>query len=249
MAFRVGKLPYLHSEPFYFDMERRGIELVTLVPTELTKAAEAGDIDAGPLALVDAFRLEDQFDAVSGFCVATMGRSQSSFLYSKVPIEELAGAQIGVIDETCTSIKLLQVLLQQKYQVEPANYVGLQDPNDAMLLMGNRGLRQRRGARGYPHAYDLGTEWGTWTGLPFVFARWVARKGSDHQELALLEDTLYVGLEEGVDALYHTSEPREALLMLPRDVVDYVQGLRYFIGMSEQKSIDLFREKLANLEG
>jgi predicted solute-binding protein len=66
--------------------------------------------------------------------------------------------------------------------------------------------------------------------------------------IALLEDTLYVGLEEGVDHLYHTSEPREHLLMLPRDVVEYAQGLRYFLGMSEQKSMRVFREKLAELE-
>ena len=249
MAFRVGKIPYLHSEPFYFDMERRGIELVPLVPSELTRAAEAGDIDAGPMSLVDALRLEEDFQPVAGFCVAASGKSQSSILFSKVPIEELSGAPIGLIDEGTTSIKLLEVLLKLKYQIEPGEFVGLDDPNEAFLLIGNRGLRQRRGARGYPHAYDLGTEWSDWTGLPFVFARWMARKGSDHYELAVLEDTLYVGLEDGVDALYHISEPRDQLLMMPRDVVEYVQGLRYFIGMSEQKAIASFREKLTELAG
>ena len=59
--------------------------------------------------------------------------------------------------------------------------------------------------------------------------------------------SLYVGLEDGVDTLYHISEPRDALLMMPRDVVEYVQGLRYFVGMSEQKAINLFREKLAEM--
>ena len=64
----------------------------------------------------------------------------------------------------------------------------------------------------------------------------------------LFRSTLYVGLEDGVDNLYHVSEPRENLLMLPRDIVDYVQCIRYYIGMSEQKSIRTFRDYLGRLE-
>ena len=52
-----------------------------------------------------------------------------------------------------------------------------------------------------------------------------------------LEDTLYVGLGEGVDSLFHLSDPRENLLMLARDVMEYIIGYRYFVGLSEQKSI------------
>ena len=78
--------------------------------------------------------------------------------------------------------------------------------------------------------------------MPFVFSRWVARKGAAPEDLALLEDTLYVGLEDGVDGLYHLSEARDDLLMLAKDVMAYIQGIRYYVGLSEQKSIDLFRE-------
>ena len=93
----------------------------------------------------------------------------------------------------------------------------------------------------------LGEEWNQWTGLPFVFSRWMARKDMDHEEAALLEDTLYVGLEDGVDGLYHLSEPRAQLLMLAKDIMEYIQGFRYFIGYSEQKSIDKFREYLKQI--
>ena len=95
--------------------------------------------------------------------------------------------------------------------------------------------------RGYPHRYDLGQEWHNFTDLPFVFSRWMRRDSMEHREAMLLEDTLYVGLEEGVDSLFHLSEPRENLLMLARDVMEYIIGYRYFVGLSEQKSIDLFR--------
>ena len=111
-----------------------------------------------------------------------------------------------------------------------------------------RALRQRRGARGFPHKYDLGAEWNSWTQLPFVYSRWMVRNDVDSKQVALLEDILYVGLEDGVDALYHLNEPREDLLMLPRHVVEYIQGLRYYVGMAEQRAIDRFREYLTQLD-
>ena len=244
MVLRVGRIPYLHAEPFYFDMGRRGIELHETVPSAVAAAAEHGEIDAGPLPLVDCFRLEDRFQPVAGFCIACVQKAGSVFLHSSRPIDALHGAQIGITDEATTAPRLLQVLLSLKYQVRRAAFVPLQAAQDAFLVIGNQGLRQRLGAPGFPYHYDLGEEWHTWTGLPFVFARWMVRKDVDPQHIALLQDTLYVGLEEGVDALYHISEPREDLLMLPRDIVTHIQGLRYYVGFSEEKAIDRFRQYL-----
>jgi chorismate dehydratase len=248
MSMRVGRVPYLHSEPFYFDMARRGIELYDMVPRALVSAVEHGEIDAGPIPLADSFRLEDRFQPVAGFCVASVNQAGSMFLYSTRPIAELHGARIGVSDEASSAPRLLQVLLRLKYRVQPEAYESLQGSHDAFLLIGNRALRQRWGAPGFPHTYDLGAEWHAWTGLPLVFCRWMVRKDVDRKDLALLEDTLYVGLEEGVNALYGLSEPREDLFMLPREIVSYVQGLRYHIGISEQRAIDQFRHYLHQLD-
>ena len=48
-------------------------------------------------------------------------------------------------------------------------------PHEAVLVIGDAALllsaRQL-----YPVRVDLGAEWSTWTGLPFVFAVWAARK-------------------------------------------------------------------------
>ena len=247
MTLKVGRIPYLEYEPLYFDMARRGIAMSAMVPSQLAAAAAAGAIDAGPVPLVDCFQLEDRFQPVSGFCLACAKRAGNIFLYAKQPIEQLQGARIGITDETSTSLRLLQVLLSLHYHVQPAAYVTLQDPYDAFLLIGNRALRQRGGARGYPYTYDLGEAWSRWTGLPFVYARWIARKDLAPRDLAVLEDALYVGLEDGMDALYHPSEPRPDLLMRPRDMVAYLDGLRYFIGMAEQKAINQFRTYLAQL--
>jgi chorismate dehydratase len=247
MALRIGRVPYLHAEPFYFAMARRGMACYEFVPGAIAAAAANGVIDAGPVPLVDCCRLADRFEPVAGFCVASVQRAGSSLLYSTRPITDLAGAHIGVTDEAATALRLLQVLLRVKYQIQVAAYGPLQAAYDAFLLIGNAALRQRRGTPGFPYTYDLGAEWHAWTGLPFVFARWMVRKDAAAKDKARLEETLYVGLEDGVEALYQVAEPREDLLMLPRHIVTYIQGFRYYIGKSEQQAIDQFQRYLQQL--
>jgi chorismate dehydratase len=249
MALRIGRVPYLHAEPFYIDMARRGLTLTELSPRAVAFAAAHGEIDAGPVPLVDCFRLEDRLQPVAGFCLASVQEAGSSLLFSTKPVEALAGAHIAITDEASTAPRLLDVLLRLKHQVQPASYGTLAAAHDAFLLIGNQGLRQRMGAPDFPYAYDLGAEWHAWTGLPFVFARWMVRKDVSLKDLALLEEALYVGLEEGVDALCQVAEPRQDLVMLPRDIAAYIQGFRYFIGRAEQRAIDRFRRYLEQLGG
>ena len=249
MTLKVGYVPYLHAEPFYFDMERRGLELVEMLPSALATAAENGEIDAGPFPVVDGFRLQDRFEPVSGFGLACVQKAGSVFLYAREPAEALQGMRIGVMNGASTSLWLLKILLKLKHQVQPSAYVALQEPHDAFLVVGNRGLRQRRGVRGFPYRYDLGEAWYQWTDLPFVFSRWFVRQDVDARDKALLEDTLYVALEDGVNAMYQLASPREELLMLPREVMQYIQGFRYFLRMTEQRAIEQFQHYLTQLDG
>jgi chorismate dehydratase len=248
MALKVGRIPYLSCEPFYFEMERRGIALYDVTPSALPGAVAKGEIDAGPMPLVNCFRLDERLRFLSGFCLATIRKAGSVVLHSKRPIQELAGARIGISGEAATSFRLLQVVLALKYRVQSAAYVTLADPCDAFLLIGNEGLRQRHGVWDYPHTYDLGEEWHQWTGLPFVFARWIIRKDQDRTEAAVLEDTLYAGLQDWADGLFRSSDSRDDVLMHPRDCLEYTQGIRYFIGVTEQRAIDRFRYYLDQLK-
>ena len=247
MTLRVGRVSGLSYEPFYIDMERRGVQVVDLAPGNLLPALEEGEIEAAPAPVPNWFQLEDRFQPIAGFCVSASNRAGSSLLCSQQPIEKLDRVDIGVAAEDSASVQLLRVLLALKYGLTPGQFVTPQDSPAALLFTGNDALRRRRGVRSYPHRYDLGEEWNQWTGLPFVFSRWLARNDLDPTDLALLEDTLYVGLEDGVDRLYHLSEPRDDLLMLAKDIMAHIQGTRYFVGLSEQKSIDLFRGYLAQL--
>ncbi len=247
MAIIVGRVSDLNFEPFYIDMERRGIVLHAAKLNDIPRALRAGDINAGPVSLADSFDLDDICVPVAGFCLSASNRAGSNLLYSKIPMDELSGATIAAATLDSTTRKLFQVLLAQKHEGNHDSFVEMPEEHDAFLISGDDALRRRRGARGYGHRYDLGEEWHAMTGLPFVFARWMARRELSEDEMLLVEDTLYVGLEDGVDSLFHLSEPKDHLLMMARDIVDYIIGYRYFVGLSERKSIELFKKYLAKL--
>ena len=248
MPITVAHIPNLECEAFYFDMERRGIELRDMEPNDVADALERGEVDAGPVSLVDCFRLEPKAAPISGFCVASVARALSSALLSRAPIGELGGNRIALGDADATSADLLRALLTLKHEIRGEVFVDEQSEHDAVLLTGNQALRGRRRARGFPHRYDLGEEWHEWTGLPFVFSRWMASTEMERQDRVVVEDALFVGQEDWMNNLYRATGPRDDLLMLPREVLEYVQGMRFFIGVPEERAMELFREKLAQME-
>ena len=95
MAITVGRVIDLNFEPFYIDMVRRGIVLQDVSLKDIPQALRNGEINAGPVSLVDSFALEDICVPVAGFCLSASNKAGSNLLYSKKPMEELSGASIA----------------------------------------------------------------------------------------------------------------------------------------------------------
>ena len=166
-------------------------------------------------------------------------------------INELKGLSIAIPEAASPLKSLLRILLTLKHQVDGVTFVDspdAEDSEDALLLVDNQALRRRRGVRGFSHKYDLGAEWREWTGLPFIYYRWMVRSDLGRRDAVILEDSLYVGQEDWLDNLYRMSGPRDDLAMLPKDVLEHIQSLRYYMGVPEQKAIDLFNEQIKSLE-
>ena len=83
--------------------------------------------------------------------------------------------------------------------------------------------------------------------MPFVFSRWMANAEMERGDYVVVEDALFVGQEDWMNNLYKVTGPRNDLRMLPREVVEYVQGLRFFMGVPEERAIALFQDKIAML--
>ncbi|HEV8673696.1 MAG TPA: menaquinone biosynthesis protein [Methylomirabilota bacterium] len=248
LPLRVGRISYLNVEPFFHAFPWPLTD--ALPPRALGEAVAAGRVDAGPLALADCLRLESMVSLLP-FGIATRERARSVFLFSRRPMGELGGARIGVTSETATSVRLLRVLLALRDEVEPAALVGLDEPADAVLLIGDAALRARQGPWPHPYCFDLGEEWTQWTGLPCVFAAWAVRRDAGPTARATLGQALDQALEAGLRDLPGIARARpdvQAWGFSEAQIIAYLRGFAYRLGPDEEKGIAEFRRLLGLLE-
>ena len=229
---RVGRIPYLNCEPFFHRLE--GVELVDLIPRRLGEVMAEGQLDAGPLSLMDYLRLEPALTPLP-YGIGCPTGARSVLLFADRPLSALGGARVGITGETSTSVELLRVLLALRYEVEPAAWVTVDEPCDAVLLIGDQAIRRLTGGPPAPHVADLGLEWRDWTGLPFVFARWAVASRVPAWERRAFEGALDAALDCGMDALPAIAAARRDLGWTGAQIESYLRNFAFRLGPDEEK--------------
>ncbi|MFD5765755.1 menaquinone biosynthetic enzyme MqnA/MqnD family protein [Streptomyces sp. NPDC127049] len=185
---RVGHIQFLNCLPLYWGLARTGtlldLELTKDTPEKLSERLVRGGLDIGPITLVEYLRHADRLVALPDIAVGCDGPVMSCVIVSQRPLEELDGARVALGSTSRTSVRLAQLLLSERYGVAPAYYtcppdLGLMmQEAEAAVLIGDAALRAslHDAPRLGLQVHDLGLMWKEWTGLPFVFAVWAARK-------------------------------------------------------------------------
>ncbi|MFF0446462.1 menaquinone biosynthetic enzyme MqnA/MqnD family protein [Streptomyces sp. NPDC004609] len=185
---RVGHIQFLNCLPLYWGLARTGtlldFELTKDTPEKLGERLVRGELDIAPISLVEFLRNADRLVAFPDIAVGCDGPVMSCVIVSQVGLENLDGARVALGSTSRTSVRLAQLLLSERYGVRPDYYtcppdlgVMMQEA-DAAVLIGDAALRAslHEAPRLGLQVHDLGQMWKEWTGLPFVFAVWAARK-------------------------------------------------------------------------
>ncbi len=248
---RVGLMPYLNSAVFYRFLPKGPWEMKEMTPKDMAAAVGRGELDAGPLPVVEVFRLENILNPLGGLCVASNGPANSVLLFSRVPVEDLDGSDVGVTSHSATSVQLMRVLFEDLWRVRPARYVGDDRDAEAYLFIGDKALRLRGRMNGYDYEYDLGEAWKRLTGLPFVFATWVVRSDAPPAATARFKSALEASFLEGMSRIRQIAEERK----LPgtsgersaEKAKAYIRNFIYRTGGNEQRGMMEFRRRLDGL--
>src|SRR5262245_37449504 len=154
------------------------------------------------MAAADWFALENEFERVAGLGIACKGEVDSVLLLGHAPVESLAGARVVLTSESSTSAALTRILLERRHGLEGVRYErgDFRDPRlipegEAWLVIGDPALAARRAAPALVLC-DLSAAWTEWTGLPFVFAVWTARRVLGSEAKAALAQFLETSLEK-----------------------------------------------------
>ncbi|MET9845067.1 menaquinone biosynthesis protein [Streptomyces ossamyceticus] len=185
---RVGHIQFLNCLPLYWGLARTGtlldFELTKDTPEKLSEQLVRGDLDIGPITLVEFLRNADDLVAFPDIAVGCDGPVMSCVIVSQVPLDRLDGARVALGSTSRTSVRLAQLLLAENVGVRPSYYTCPPDLSlmmqeaDAAVLIGDAALRANLldGPTYGLQVHDLGAMWKEWTGLPFVFAVWAARR-------------------------------------------------------------------------
>lgn len=186
---RLGRIPWINCYPVYGAIDRGMVsvpaELVTGTASELNDLLAAGELQISVVSAVEYARNAAAYHLLPDLAITCDGPVHSVALFSKRPVAELDGCTVLLTASSRTSVLLLELLCHHRWNVRPrfataraeapdlAGLAGL--PHEAVLVIGDAALLLAAQSR-YPVRLDLGQEWKAWTGLPFVFAVWAARR-------------------------------------------------------------------------
>ena len=196
---RVSAVSYLNSIPFVYGLETSSvqsqIELSLDIPSECANKLLDNQVDLGlvPVAIIPQLKFSE---IISPYCIGANGPVETVCLFSQVPLNEIKEIQLDFHSKT--SVQLVQLLSKKYWNIDPIFNLAQEGfENDltakqAVVIIGDRAYQYRSQ---FKYVYDLPKEWKKYTGLPFVFACWVANKPLSESFKKSFVEALHIGVK------------------------------------------------------
>lgn len=239
---KIAAVSYLNTVPFIYGIEHAGFLRAVLSlspPSHNVAAFKRGDAD---IALIPTGALGDIADAetVTSFCIGASRPVRTVTVMSDSPITDVK--RIWLDSHSRTSALLVKILAAELWGIEPEwrpldDYSVVDRPHkgDAFLLIGDK-VFDYEGR--FDHVFDLAQCWESMTGLPFVFAVWIARKNVPSETVEALQRSLDYGVRHIREAISHYGHSGKPY------AYDYLtNNIDFFFDKPKHTALSLFREK------
>lgn len=237
----------MNTRPLLFGLDRspgllERVQLVEAYPARVAAMLLNDEIDVGLVPVAILPRLKEAH-IITDYCIGAEGEVASVALFSELPVAQVTRVLLDY--QSRTSVNLARVLLKEYWQLQPLLEDAKEDFRNeiggttAGVVIGDRALEQRKKSA---YTYDLAAAWKAHTGLPFVFAAWVANK-------ALPEDFIDAfNLANG----YGLKHLDEVVAENPYPVYDlahyYTKNISYRLDDAKREGLSLFLSKLQELQ-
>lgn len=241
---KVGAVSYSNTLPLLYGMRKMPVlqqmDLLTDYPSAVAEKLIAGTIDVG-LVPVAVFHKVANAQIVGKYGIAAHGLVASVCIFSDVPMEQITHVMLDY--QSRTSVALAQLLLKHFWK-QPVELVaatpGFEQQiagSTAAVVIGDRALSLQSK---HAHVYDLAEAWLQWTGLPFVFAAWIANKPLPADFIQAFDEANALGMAHIPEIVATHPFPDYDLQYYFTQNIHYeltaekMQGLQLFLQMLQQ---------------
>jgi len=207
MKYNLSLVNYINTYPFLEALKQADFpfnvseKIPRLCGEDFIKGtADIALIPCGFLPRLDGL----SYKILNQYGIACDGPVRTVKLLSKKPLKQINN--IGLDSHSTSSSQLLKILCEHHWGISPEfNSINISDVQniDAALMIGDKVFEYESG---FEYAYDLGTVWKEFTGLPFVFAIWIAKSEVPEEIL----DILNTQFERGLSTLDQTIDKFES---------------------------------------
>jgi chorismate dehydratase len=241
---RVAAVSYLNTKPLLYGIMHHpvldAIELVEDYPAKVAQMLIDNEADVGLIPVAATIRLPE-WHVVGDYCIGSDGAVASVCIFSEVPMEKVETVLLDY--QSRTSVNLAKILLREYWKKEVTfidasgeDFRSQIKGTTAGVVIGDRALQQRLSST---YIYDLGEAWKNHTGLPFVFAAWIANKPLPNA----FEEQFNEANREG---LRHIDQVVAENPYAPYDLRQYyTKCISYPLTEEKRKGMALFLQKLA----
>ena len=237
---KISAVSYTNTKPFIYGIEHSAlleqIDLSLDIPADCAIKLIDGQVDIG-LVPVAAIPQVPHAHIVADYCIGSVGAVNSVFIFSNVPAHEIKTVKLD--SHSRTSNNLARVLLKFHFKQEVVYTTDATAETDAMVLIGDRTFGKKEQ---FAYAYDMGQEWMNFTGLPFVYAAWVANKSIPQAFINDFNEALAFGLSKRSELLSELSAPADF------DLEDYLLNkLDFELTDKKREALELFLSYITKL--
>ena len=247
---RIGAVGYLNARPLTWALDRSPDywRVRYDLPSICAALLHSGETDLGLIPSIEYLQSPD-YRFVPGVGIGSRGQIASVALYSRVPVEDIR--TIALDTSSRTSVSLIKVLCHHRFRIAPRfvshgpDLAAMTRAYDAGLLIGDPAFDADHQALALTKV-DLGEEWTTMTGLPFIYAAWTGRPGvvSDADVRALQD-----AQADGVASRLAIAEEygRGDAARAARAAAYLRDNVRYGLGPDEAAGLQTFLDYAADL--
>ncbi|MDB5003824.1 MAG: radical protein [Mucilaginibacter sp.] len=243
---KISAVSYTNTKPFLYGIQHTDIinkiDLSLDIPADCAQKLIDDEVDIGLIPVAATLNLP-YWEIVSAYCIGAVGAVNSVFIFSNCDIHDVTKLQLD--PESRSSNNLARVLLKNYWKIQPelitnsTDYSVDKNTNTAFVQIGDRTFGKKDK---YSFVYDLAEEWQKFTGLPFVFAAWIANKPIPQDFITEFDQALKNGLDHRAELL------KELPARADFDLKDYLMNrLDFDLTEDKRKALYLFLDYLKAL--